>query len=346
MKALVYHGPDDLRLEDRPEPEPGPGEAVLRVGACGICGTDLRIASGSHRAYPPGTVRVPGHEIAGSIVAAGDGADVPVGEPAFVAPNVGCVQCPQCRAGRVNLCESPQAVGITIDGAMAEYVLLPASLISQGNVLGAPHGLDSAAVAMVEPLACVLRGSHAVAIGVGDLVLINGAGPIGLLHLKVAKLRSPSAVIVSEPSAERREQARSWGADHVIDPITEDLPAFIANISGGRGADAIVVAAPSSLAQEQSLDLAAPGGRINFFGGLPSGRSHITIDSNPIHYKELIVTGTTANSTADCREALDIVASGAIDTLPLVSDRFPLEAGRDAFMAATSGKSLKVVLEP
>jgi len=237
-------------------------------------------------------------------------------------------------------------VGITMDGAMADYVLLPADLVSQGNVLSAPKGLDAAAVAMVEPLACVLRGSHAVAIGAGDLVLISGAGPIGLLHLKVAKLRSPAAVIISEPSQERREQARSWGADHVIDPITEDLPAFIADVSGGRGVDAIIVVAPSAQAQEQSLDLAAPGGRINFFGGLPKGRSHISIDSNPIHYKELIVTGTTANSTADCREALDLVASGTIDTLPLVSDRFPLAAGREAFVAAASGKSLKVVLEP
>jgi L-iditol 2-dehydrogenase len=128
--------------------------------------------------------------------------------------------------------------------------------------------------------------------------------------------------------------------------MTQDLPAFICDVSAGRGVDAIVVAAPSAKAQEQSLDLAAPGGRINFFGGLPKGRSHITIDSNPIHYKELVVTGTTANSNSDCREALDLVASGAIDTLPLVSDRFPLTAGREAFVAAASRKSLKVVLEP
>ena len=346
MKALVYHGADDLRLEERPDPEPGLGEAVLRVRACGICGTDLRIASGSHRAYPPGTVRVPGHEIAGTVVATGGDVGIPVGSNAFVAPNIGCGRCRQCTVGRVNLCERPQAVGITIDGAMAEYVALPASLVSQGNVLEAPDDIDAAALAMAEPLACVLRGSNAVSIGEGDLVLINGAGPIGLLHLKVAKLRSPLAVVVSEPSRERREQASAWGADVVIDPLTEDLPALIANLSQGRGADAVIVAAPSPQAQQQSLDVAAPGGRINFFGGLPRGSSHITIDSNPIHYKELIVTGTTANSTSDCREALELVTSGAVDTLPLVSDRFTLEAGRDAFAVAASGRSLKVVLEP
>ena len=138
MKALVYHGPDDLRLEDRPDPTAGAGEAILRVGACGICGTDLRIASGSHRAYPPGTVRIPGHEIAGTIVSAGEGSGVKEGASAFIAPNIGCGECRQCRAGRVNLCERPQAIGITVDGAMAEYVLLPANLIAQGTSSTSP----------------------------------------------------------------------------------------------------------------------------------------------------------------------------------------------------------------
>lgn len=346
MKALVYRGPHDLQLEDRPVPEPGPGEAVLRVQASGICGTDLRIVAGSHRAYPPGTVRVPGHELAGAIVAAGRGTNVPVGVRAFVAPNIGCLQCPPCRAGRINLCRRPQALGITRDGAFAEYVLLPEDLVAQGNVLPAQDVRDAAALALVEPLACVLRGSHACHIAPGQLVLINGAGPIGLLHLQVARLRSPRAVVVSEPSAERRAQAARWGADHVVDPVGDDLPGLIAELSEGQGADAIIVAAPSSQAQQEAIVLAAAGGHINFFGGLPSGRSHITVDSNLIHYKELVVTGTTANTTDDCREALALVVSGAIDTSRLISERYPLTASRDAFAAAGSGKSLKVVLEP
>jgi len=345
MKALVYHGPNDLRLEERATPEPGPGEAVLQVQACGICGTDLRIAAGSHRAYPPGTVRVPGHEIVGTIVALGKNVDLPMGESAFVAPNIGCGQCAQCRAGRVNLCLRPQALGISRDGAFAEFVLLPADLVAQGNVLPVSRAADFGAVALVEPLACVLRGSRACNIREGQLVLIMGAGPIGLLHLQVARLARPSAVVVSEPGGERRAQALRWGADHVVDPASEDLAELIAELTGGDGADAIVVAAPSAPAQEQALTLAAPGGHINFFGGLSSGRSSITIDSNLIHYRELIVTGTTASTREDCRDALELVERGAIDTARLISERFPLTFGLDALAAAGSGKSLKVVLE-
>jgi len=347
MQALVYHGPNDLRLESSvPMPEPGPGEAVLDVGACGICGTDLRIAKGAHRAYKPGTVRIPGHEIAGTVVAAGPGTNLPEGQAAFIAPNIGCGHCAQCRAGRVNLCINPQALGITLDGAFAEYVRLPAELIAQGNVMPVPNDVDFGALALVEPLAAVLRGSRACNIAAGDLVLISGAGPIGLLHLQVAKLHSPRAVVVSEPSDERRAQAAEWGADHVIDPLEEDLPGLIRELSEGRGTDVIIIAAPAPQAQEQAIELAAPGGRINFFGGLPKERSHITIDSNAIHYKELIVTGTTANTTEDCKEALKLVMERKIDTGRIISERHPLSEAHEAFAAAASTKALKVVIEP
>lgn len=346
MKALVYHGPQDLRLEERAVPEPRTGEAVLKVAACGICGTDLRIASGSHRAYLPGTVRVPGHEFAGIVVASGTGANVAEGERAFVAPNIGCGRCRQCRAGRVNLCVRPQALGITLDGAFAEYAVLPADLVSQGNVLPVSPDRDFGALALVEPLACVLRGSRACNIREGQLVLIVGAGPIGLLHLQVTKLAAPRAVVVSEPSPDRRARALEWGADRVVDPTTDDLAGLIAELSDGNGADAAVVAAPSVPAQEQALSLVAPGGHVNFFGGLPSGRSTITIDSNLVHYKELVVTGTTANTTEDCRAALELVEQGAIDTSRLIGERYPLTESSAALAAARSGKGLKVVFEP
>lgn len=346
MRALVYRGPRTLILECRPDPQPGPGEAVLKVEACGICGTDLRIMSGSHRAYPRGTVRTPGHEIAGRIVDVGPDCAVAIGAAAFVAPNIGCDACPQCKAGRTNLCEHPRALGITENGGMAEYVLLPSDLVTQGNVLALPDGIDPGAAALIEPLACVLRGSMAVKIQKGDTALICGAGPIGLLHLLVAKLAQPQAIIVSEPAEERRSQAKAWGADVVVDPISQDLSAVVSDVSAGRGADAIVVAAPSTRAQEQSVELAASGCRINFFGGLPKDDSRINLDSNPIHYKEILLTGTTANSTQDCRMALGLLLSGAIETGRLISDRRPLTESDQAFEAASGRNSLKVVLEP
>lgn len=339
MKALVYHGPEDLRVEERPDREPGTGEALLRVDACGICGTDLRIASGSHRAYPEGTVRVPGHEIAGRLEAVGEGVDLPVGSAAFIAPNVGCGHCPECRAGRINLCRTPRALGITDDGGFAEFVLLDEQLIAQGNVLVVDAGPDMAALALVEPLACALRGSKACRIAEGDVVVIVGAGPVGLMHLQLAKLHDPATVIVSEPSATRRTEAQRFGADITVEPA--DLADAV-----GDGANVVITAAPAPAAQAQALELAAPGARINFFGGLPRDRSRVELDTNLIHYRELLVTGTTANTTADCREALELVVSGRVDTAGLIGNREPLDAAEDAFAVARSGERLKVVIEP
>jgi len=344
VKALVYHGPEDLRVEERPDPEPGPGEALLRVAACGICGTDLRIAAGAHRAYPDGTVRVPGHEIAGTLVATGEGVELPVGAAAFVAPNIGCGQCAACRAGRVNLCRAPRALGITDDGGFAEHLLLDRDVVAQGNVLVVEDGIDMGALAIVEPLACALRGSRACAAAEGDLVVIVGAGPVGLMHLQLARLASPSAVIVSEPSDARRRQATRFGADLAVDPA--ELADAVAEHSDGVGANVVITAAPAPAAQQQALELAAPGGRINFFGGLPRDRSVVELDTNLIHYGELVVTGTTANTTDDCREALELVLSGSVDTGALVAERRPLEAAGAAFEAARSGDVLKVVIEP
>ena len=335
MDALVYRGPQALELERRPTPEPGPGEVLVRVEACGICGTDLRIAAGAHRAYPEGTIRVPGHEIAGVVEAVGNGAAIAPGDRVFVAPNVGCGTCDQCRAGRVNLCRTPQALGITRDGALATHLLAASDVVAQGNLLPVPSDADPAAIAVVEPLACVLRGQRPCRIGEGDRVLVIGAGPIGLLHLLAARARGPAEIVVSEPSAPRREQAAQRGADRVVAP--EELDGAF---------DVVIVAAPAAPAQVAALELAAPGGRVNFFAGLPRDGSRVELDTNLIHYKELLVTGTTACTTEDCREALDLVLSGAVETGRLVTARRPLADAADAFAAARSGDQLKVVVEP
>lgn len=346
MRVLAYRD-GDLRLEERPAPEPGPGEALLAVDACGLCGTDLRIAAGQHRAYADGADgRVPGHEISGTIAAAGSGTGLSEGARAFVAPNVGCGVCRSCRAGRVNLCERPQALGITRDGGFAERLLLGADVVAQGNVLPVPDGCEPAALALAEPLACALRGSAACSIGSEDLVVIVGAGPIGLMHLLVARLASPAAIVVSEPSAERREQAARFGADRTLDPGGEALADVVAELSGGRGADVVITAAPVPAAQSEALEIAAPAGRINFFGGLPRDRSRVELDTNLIHYKELLVTGTTANTTEDCRRAVELITSGEVDTAALVGARVPLTEASEGFEVARSGRVMKVVVEP
>jgi L-iditol 2-dehydrogenase len=347
MLAAVYHGPNDLRLEEVPVPEIGTGELLVKVLSASICGTDLRILHGNHRMYPAGTVRVPGHEVVGTIAEVGEGlTGYQVGQKVFCAPNTGCGHCQQCITGNNNLCANYDAIGVTSDGGFAEYVRIPANSVQQGNVIPVGENVDPAVAALMEPFACVVRGQNALHIQAGEVVLIIGAGPIGVMHTKLAKARGAGRVIVSEPIPDRAAQAGHMGADVVVNPTTEDVGAVLRQESGGRGADVIIVAAPVHAAQEATLQLAAIGGRINFFGGLPKDRPHITIDSNLIHYKELILTGTTACSTADCWQAAQIVNSGLVDLSDIVSQRFPLRDAAAAFAAAEDRKSLKIVLQP
>jgi len=346
MIAAVYYGPFDLRVVERPIPEIESGEVLLKVAKASICSTDLRILHGSHGKCPPGTVRVLGHEVAGDIAQVGDGVkDLTVGMRVFVAPNIGCGRCRLCITGNTNLCPDCEAIGVTIDGAFAEYLRIPAAAVLQGNLIPLGDGVKPEVSPMIEPLACVMRGQTAVGVAFDDDVLVIGAGPVGIMHMMVAKLRGARRVIVSEVIPERAEQAERLGADRVVNPERDDLAAVLAEETDGTGADVVIVAAPSHAAQESALELAGIGGRINYFGGLPKERPGITVDSNLIHYKELVVTGTTGSSTADCWRAAAAVESGGVDLSALVSACYPLQQAVEAFAAAEDRKALKVVLQ-
>ncbi|MFN2304820.1 MAG: zinc-dependent dehydrogenase [Anaerolineales bacterium] len=347
MKAAVYHGPNDIQVEDVPTPQPGVREMVIRVHSASICGTDLRIYHGKHRMYSADTVRIPGHEVVGEIAEMGKQVDgFQLGQKVFVAPNMGCGHCEQCVTGNNNLCKNYTALGVTIDGGFAEYMLIPEQAILQGNIIPIDEGVDSAVAALIEPFACVLRGQNAVHIKPGEIVLIIGAGPIGVMHTKLAKVRGAGMVIVSEPIDFRAQQAASAGADYTINPLEKDLKEDLQKLTDGHGADVIIVAAPVNAAQESTLDLAAIRGRINFFGGLPKDKPTINFNSNLVHYKELMVTGTTACSTANCWQASQLINYGLVDLSDLISQRFPLEQTIQAFEAAEDRQSLKIVIEP
>jgi L-iditol 2-dehydrogenase len=347
MLAAVYYGPKDIRIEEVPRPEIDADEVLIKVLNANICGTDLRIYKGGHRHYPPGSVRIPGHEVVGEIAAIGDEVSgYEVGQRVFVAPNMGHSNNRATVSGNNNMDPEFQAIGINLDGAFAEYMRVPALAIQQGNLMPVAGDVDPAVAALIEPLACVLRGQNALGVRDGDIVVVMGAGPIGILHVKLANLRGALRVIVSEPAAGRREQALALGADKVVDPINEDLRAVVMEESGGRGADVIIVAAPSKAAQESAIEVAAIGGRINFFGGLPKDDPFINLNANMVHYKELVITGTTACSTYDCLRAADIVNSGRLELSPLITARFPLTLVAEAYAAAADGQNMRVTLEP
>lgn len=347
MLAAVYHGAEDLRLEEVPTPQISADEALVRVISTGICGTDLRIYHGKHRMFPEGTIRIPGHEVVGEIAEVGANVrGLAVGQRVMVAPNFGCGHCKQCVGGNNNRCPNYGAIGVTLDGAFAEYLRIPAAMILQGDLIPLERSADPAAAALIEPFACVLRGQAPLAITPDDTVLVMGAGPIGVMHVMLARLKGARRIIVSEIESSRLPSALAAGADRAVSSLEEDLSAVIADESGGAGADVIIVAAPAHVAQEQALQLAAIGGRINYFGGLPKDRPTITSDSNIIHYKELIVTGTTACSTQDCWRAAAIVNAGRLDLSPLVSARYPLKEVQAAFKKAEDRSALKIVVEP
>ena len=347
MLAAVYHGPEDLQVEEREIPFPGPDEMLLRVEAASICATDLRIFQGSHRKYGPGTVRVPGHEVVGTLADVGRNVrGYHAGQRVFIAPNMGCGKCRWCRAGRNNLCPDYDAFGITLDGGFAEYMRITQPAIEQGNVIVVDSAVDAGGMALAEPLSCVLHGQEAISVGKGDVVLIQGAGPIGIMHLLLARRRGARRVLMSEQSSQRIATAYALGADRVIDIGREELIDAVLSESSRSGADVVIVATAAPKALEDAVRVAAVGGRVNFFAGLPKEQPLITLDANLVHYRELVVTGTTACSTGDCRSAAKLVASGEIDLAPLISGRFALRDATEGFQAAHDRNGLKVVLEP
>jgi threonine dehydrogenase-like Zn-dependent dehydrogenase len=346
MLAAVYHGPEDLRLERVAVPAIAEDELLLRVESASICATDLRIVAGGHRQYPQGVVRIPGHEVAGIVQEAGPAAGgVGRGQRVFIAPNMGCGDCRECRRGHNNLCRRFDAFGITLNGAFAQYMRVTGAAIRQGNVIPLPETVDFDAAALAEPLACVLRGQDAVDVSPGDAVLVMGAGPIGLLHVLLARQRGARLVIVSDLVPQRLAAARALGADLAVDIGEQDLAARVLAATGG-GADVVIVAAPAPQAMEQAPGLAAVRGRMNYFAGLPKQEPEIRLDANLVHYGELRITGTTACSTADCRRAVALLGSGQIDLRPLIDTRYPLAQAAAAFVHARNRAGRKIVIRP
>ena len=344
MLAVVYQGKGLINVEEVPIPKINPDEILLKVKAASICGTDIKIKAFGHFKNPDEKKIILGHEVAGEIAEVGSNLKgFTKGARISLAPNIGCGVCRQCINGQSNYCEDYKAIGISMNGAFAEYMKIPSEYITQGNIVHLPDTISFEEASLGEPLSTVVCGAEAVNIVPPDVVLIIGAGPMGVLHIMMAKLRGAQKVIVSEINGTRRKQALDFGADIAINPETENLKDVVANASYGRGADVIIIAAPSGKAQEESLDLIARQGRINFFGGLPKGRDTISFKSNIVHYRQVILTGTTGQSLAQYRKSIEIIAAGNIDVRKLISARYSLKDAEKAFERAKSEDVFKIV---
>lgn len=345
MKAAVYHGLGDIRLENIAIPEITDDEILVKIKACAICGTDLRIYKFGHFKIPEGTSRILGHEIAGEIAKVGKNVKgYWPGMRVAVPPNVGCGTCPMCIEGYNQLCPTYEAFGISYNGGFAEYMRVPANAIERGNVVPIPDCLSFEEAAMTEPFSCTYNSYQALQTKPGDTVLIIGAGPIGACHVMVNRLAGATKIIVADVSDTRLSEIKHFGADLVVNSAKEDLAAFVLSNNEGKGADIIITACSVPDVQGQALELAATHGKINFFGGMPKGKELVTLNTNHIHYKELIVLGTTGSSMKDYYQSLKIAASGRIPLKDLATGRFAIDDVNQAFDYAAKGQGMKAII--
>ena len=344
MKAAVLEDIERLAVREMPQPEPGEGEVRVRVKACAICGTDLRIYHyGHHRIRLP---QVLGHEVAGIIDQVGAGvAGYTPGAPVTITPRIACGHCYYCRRGQYNYCQSGRSFGYQLPGGYAEYMIVPREGVSLGALVPIGGGLSFDEAALTEPLACCLRAQRTSGVGSGAVVAVIGGGPVGMLHCRLARARGASVILI-EREPERLKMVSTAAIDKMVDPQRSAPRQEVQAFSEGRGADVVIVACSSAEAQVEALSLAGRGGRVNFFGGLPPGRSLITLDSNLIHYDEIQVQGSHGSTPEENREAAALLASGQLEVKDLITHSFPLEAIDEAFRFAESRQGMKVVIHP
>lgn len=348
MRAVILHGPDNYpnnyEVMDIPKPVCGTGDIVIKMRAAALCGTDKRIFTGG-KTKGVRKDSVVGHEICGSIEEIGsDVTGFEIGEKVAIANVIPCGHCPACLSGRENACMERKAIGYEFDGGFEEYIRIPEICIKSGNVVKLPEYVSYRAGALIEPLACCIRGLHNTGTGFGDTVLIIGAGPIGLMHLQLSRIAGADRVFVSEPDEGKRELARRLGATRVIDSNNEDLGNIIIEETNGQGVDRIVMAIGVNALVNQILSLAKRGGTVCLFAGFPKGKMS-EIDPSIIHYNEINVTGSTAYKREDYLKAAQMVISRQIDLDAIVSDTFTLDEFRQALDLHMAGTALKVVIE-
>lgn len=343
MKAAVLRAPKVLEVGDIATPEAKPGELILAIRASTVCGTDLRILTGKKTKG----VRFPsiiGHEFAGVVVETGSGVTgFATGDRVCMDPVIPCRACSYCKVGLENVCQNRQAMGYEFDGGFAEYVRVPAIALQSGNVFKMPEGMSFEAAALSEPLACCINGQKNAQVGLGDSVVILGAGPIGLMHAALARAAGARQIIISEPNAARRQAALERGVNYACDPTKDNLVDFVKQRTDGLGADVVILAIGVPALANEALNVVRKGGRVNLFAGFSQGDMS-SIDVNLIHYNEITVTGASALTRQGYELAMHMLSTGQIDATSLITHRFEVADSLAAFEAAGSGHALKVAI--
>lgn len=345
MKAAVLEALDKISVMEVPTPEVDDNSVLVRVRACAVCGSDIRMLHhGNPRLQPPAIM---GHESSGEVVEVGKNVTkFAVGDRVAIGADVPCGECVFCEAGIGNNCQINYAMGYQFPGSFAEYVLLNRVVVNHGPVHKIPDHVTYDQAALAEPLGCVLNALELCSIRLNDTVVIIGAGPIGCMIIDVARRLGAGKVIMIQRSRPRLEMARKFGADVYICSSEENPVERVLQETGGLGADVVLTACPAPEAQIDAIAMAKNRARVNFFGGLPKGKSMVTLDTNVIHYKELFITGAHGCVPRHHQQAVELISLGSINVEPFISHRFPLEQAAEAFVAAESREGMRVVVNP
>lgn len=337
MKAAVYYGKHDVRIEEIPVPVPRAGEVLIKVRACGVCGTDVHIFNGDEGAAkcPPGTVL--GHEFSGEIVSAGTGVKTAkIGDRVCVDPNRLCGRCGYCRAGIGHFCTDIVGIGTTVNGGFAEYCAVPES-----QIYPFPETLSFERAAMTEPVSCCLHGIELCRIECGGTAAVIGCGMIGLLMIQLAKLSGAAKVIAFEPQAEKRAQAASLGADIVLDPRqpgAEEAAADCGRIS------AVIECVGKPQTIEQAIRIAGKYSTVMMFG-LTSPDAVISVKPFEFFRKEITLRASFINPYTQQR-ALNLISSGRIDVSSMVQPPIPLSGLPEALADPARRAAGKLIVIP
>jgi len=336
MKAILFKSPNNFEVAECPVPELGDYDILIKVGACGICGTDIHILRGEHIVKFP---VIPGHEFAGEVVDIGSKvSNVKVGDRVTVDPNIVDQTCFFCRRGEIHLCENLTAIGVNFDGGFAEYCRVPAL-----QAYKVPDGVSTEEAAMAEPIACCIHGIDRAQIKAGDRVVILGAGSVGLIMTQLARMVGAAFILVSEPNSEKRLAAARLGADALVDPAKDDVRSEVLKATT-VGADVVIESAGRPETAALSWSLARRGGRVLQFG-MVSPENTISIPPYDIYYKELTVCGSFVNPHTHSR-AIQLLASGRIEVATLITHKYPLEEAAEAFETSLGGSAIKTLFIP
>jgi L-iditol 2-dehydrogenase len=346
MKAVIINAPGDYRIYEVEKPACPDGGMLVKVLAVGLCGGDLRtLRMGHHRVKLPFIV---GHEVSGEVVALGKGygGRWQTGDKLAIAPVVYCGKCDFCQNGVFELCNNYKELAQTWQGGFAEFMAIPQEAVQRGTIQQIPDGVSPVHATIVEPLSSVVNAHEKGNIGLGDTVVIIGAGPIGTFHLELARARGAKTVIVADIDDNRLELMKSYSPDYLINSSKTDLVEKVREITKGYGADVVITANPVPETQIQAVEMTKKGGRVLLFGGLPKDKSKPGIDMNLVHYNALQLIGTTIFAPKHNRIAMDLVASGKVSAEKFISHILPLSEFVEGAQLALEGKARKVVFVP